>query len=209
MNAPPPEPASASVPSSGNIETIIAEATTKLGGVVDIRRADILAFPGDAIVVPTTTDGDGGVKINEAIRAAAGPESWSVIRNEFGYGLKKIGGARKTNSHNIAACKYIIHAIGPDRRSSNEMGETAGRLLKKCISRSLALAEAAGADSIAMSPISTGIYGFAPGEAARLTLETVKTFLELDSRPKPIEELSFVFGEDNDVDEVEYHNLFP
>jgi hypothetical protein len=67
MNTPPPEPAPAIVPSSGNIDTIIAEATTKLGGAVDVRRADILAFPGDAIVVPATHDGDGSVDINEAI----------------------------------------------------------------------------------------------------------------------------------------------
>jgi O-acetyl-ADP-ribose deacetylase (regulator of RNase III) len=88
------------------------------------------------------------------------------------------------------------------------MEETPGRLLKQCISKRLALAEAASADTIAISPISTGTYGCAPRDAARLTLETIKAFLDLDTRPKPIEELSFVFGKDNEVDEVEYHNLF-
>jgi O-acetyl-ADP-ribose deacetylase (regulator of RNase III) len=185
MNAPLPKAASANEPSSGDIETIIAEATTVLGGVVDIRRADILTFSGDAIVVPVIHDGGDGVDINEAIQDAAGPESWSAICKEFCHGRKKVGDARMTKSHNITPCRFIVHAVGPDCRLSDDVEEMAS-LLKQCISKSLTLAEAAGAESIAISPISTGPYGLPPTEAARLTLEVVRAFLELESRPQPV-----------------------
>lgn len=71
------------------------------------------------------------------------------------------------------------------------------------------MAEATGAESIAIAPISTNIYGFHLGEVGRLTFEVVQAFLDFNTRRKAVEELSLVFGEEDDVNEVEYHNLFP
>lgn len=63
-----------------------------------------------------------------------------------------------TDSHGVTPRKHTVHTARFDSRVSNDTGYTLRSLLKQCIARSSALAEAAGAESIAIAPISTNIY---------------------------------------------------
>jgi len=66
--------------------------------------------------------------------------------------------------------RYVVHAVGPVYRDGRH-GEP--DLLASAYRRSLEIAVAAGARSIAFPSISTGAYRYPIAEAARVALQTV------------------------------------
>lgn len=71
------------------------------------------------------------------------------------------------------ACRYVIHAVGPVWGSGDEDAKLAA-----AIRGSLALAEKLGLASLALPPISTGIFGFPKERAARVILEAVRAYFD-------------------------------
>jgi O-acetyl-ADP-ribose deacetylase (regulator of RNase III) len=69
--------------------------------------------------------------------------------------------------------RHIIHAVGPDCRETKP--EDRDKLLVSAYVAALRLAESAGARTIAIPAISTGIYGFPPERAAVLVADLLKT----------------------------------
>jgi O-acetyl-ADP-ribose deacetylase (regulator of RNase III) len=67
--------------------------------------------------------------------------------------------------------RWIVHTVGPVWHGG-ERGEP--DLLRSCYRRSLAVARAVGATSIAFPAISTGIFGYPPDAAAEIAVEAVR-----------------------------------
>ena len=95
------------------------------------------------------------------------------------------GEARITGAYQLAA-KHVIHTVGPVWRGGTR-DEPAQ--LASCYRNSLALAAQHGAKSIAFPSISTGVYGYPIGKAAKVAVATVRTWLD---DPGSIELVRFV-----------------
>jgi O-acetyl-ADP-ribose deacetylase len=68
-------------------------------------------------------------------------------------------------------CRYVIHAVGPVWGEGDE-----DNILKEAICGSLDVAERLNLASLSFPAISTGIYGFPKGRAARIMLETFRSY---------------------------------
>ena len=158
--------------------------------VLELAQGDITRQETDAIVNAANSSLLGGGGVDGAIHRAGGPailEDCKKIR--AARGELPPGEAVITTGGRLKA-RFVIHTVGPVYGAS---GDDAA-LLARCHEASLALAVASGVRSIAFPAISTGAYGYPVGEAARVSLTAVRTFLERDP---PIDLVRFVLsGED-------------
>lgn len=94
------------------------------------------------------------------------------IMREQGY-EEPAGRAKITPAYNLP-CDYVIHTVGPIVRGRLNAGHCS--LLKSCYNSCLEAAVNNGIKSIAFCCISTGIFGFPQNEAAKIAINTVKSF---------------------------------
>jgi O-acetyl-ADP-ribose deacetylase len=143
-------------------------------------QADITTLRVDAIVNAANTSLLGGGGVDGAIHRAAGPQLLEACRLLAGC---KTGEAKATPGFNLPA-KWIFHTVGPVWRDGNHNEDT---LLASCYQHCLDLAATHNCDTIAFPAISTGIYGFPKPRAARIAIETVRTWCTQNTptQPKP------------------------
>lgn len=157
---------------------------------LSVVLGDITELEVDAVVNAANTSLLGGGGVDGAIHQKAGPElleQCKMIRAR--QGGCAVGDAVITAAGNLPA-RYVIHTVGPTwvngTRGEDDLLVSAYRSSLKC-------AEENGVESIAFPNISTGVYRFPKERAARLALETVRSY-----QSNTIKEVIFVcFGTDN------------
>ncbi|BFL65135.1 O-acetyl-ADP-ribose deacetylase [Roseomonas mucosa] len=135
------------------------------------EQTDITTLAVDAIVNAANRALAGGGGVDGAIHRAAGPE---LVRASRALAPCPTGEARITPGFRLPA-RHVIHTVGPVWHGG---GSGEAELLAACYRNSIALLRQAGGRSIAFPAISTGIYGYPPGPAARIAVATVRQALE-------------------------------
>lgn len=96
---------------------------------------------------------------------------------------EETGKAKITSGYNLPA-NYILHTVGPIVQWSVTREDE--ELLASCYRECLKLAADHGVESIAFCCLSTGVFRFPQQRAAEIATETVKDYLEKDSRIKKV-----------------------
>lgn len=158
-------------------------------------RGDITRERVDAIVNAANGSLLGGGGVDGAIHRAAGPalleECRALRRDRLPDGLP-VGDAVATGAGELPA-RWVIHTVGPNRHA----GQTDPTLLASCYSRSLEVADEVGARTVAFPAVSAGVYGWDPGEVARIAVEAVRR----SPVTERIELVRFVLFSDDVLDE--------
>jgi len=154
---------------------------------LSLIQGDITKQATDAIVNAANSSLMGGGGVDGAIHRAGGPaileECKRIVARQ---GRLPTGKAVITTGGNLKA-KYVIHTVGPIWHGGNR-GEP--ELLASAYRESLKLATERTLNSVSFPSISTGAYGYPVGEAARVALGAVISFLK--EHTTSIKEVVFV-----------------
>lgn len=96
---------------------------------------------------------------------------------------EETGKAKITSGYHLPA-KYILHTVGPIIQCSVNREDE--ELLASCYRECLKLAADTGVESIAFCCLSTGVFRFPKQRAAVIATNTVKQYLDKDSRIKKV-----------------------
>ncbi len=177
---------------------------TFLDGRVLVKVGDLTKEATDAIVNAANHTLLGGGGVDGAIHRAGGPdilkECKEIRRLQFPDGLPT-GQAVITTAGRMPA-KYVIHTVGPVYGSG---GKEKADLLAACYANSLSLAAKKGLQSVAFPAISTGIYGYPPAGAARVSSGAIEQFLKKDS---VLREVILIFFSPSDAETFLKNQVF-
>lgn len=155
-------------------------------GRLELRQGDITTFPADAIVNAANSSLAGGGGVDGAIHRVGGPEIMADLERRYGRDRHCPTGSAVITTAGHLPARWVIHAVGPIWRGGRS-GEP--ELLRSAYETALRLAVEAGARSVTLPSISTGIYGYPLDEAAPIALAVARGHLAAES---PVERIVFV-----------------
>eukprot|EP00184_Porphyridium_aerugineum_P001259 CAMPEP_0184698372 /NCGR_PEP_ID=MMETSP0313-20130426/5022_1 /TAXON_ID=2792 /ORGANISM="Porphyridium aerugineum, Strain SAG 1380-2" /LENGTH=205 /DNA_ID=CAMNT_0027157307 /DNA_START=236 /DNA_END=853 /DNA_ORIENTATION=+ len=190
--------------------------------ILEVEEGDLTDIHTDAIVNAANPSLLGGGGVDGAIHRAAGSKLLKECKTLNGC---QTGDAKITLGYDLPS-KYVIHAVGPVYGTANDAA-----LLKRVHIRSLEIATAVNENiatkrdaemlnkfkypikSIAFPAISTGVYGYPMGDAARIGLSAVVEFMQAHANDPPenrIDHVVFVlFGRSAfDIYAKQMQNMF-
>lgn len=129
----------------------------------------------DAIVNGANAALQAGQGLDGAIRSAAGPQMSKYLAANYPNGCPT-GNAVLSPGFNLPA-KYVVHAVGPNCQTTKDL-KPAAILLGKAYAAILNEAGTLGLTSIAIPPISTGIFNFPRASAATIAAKAIRSFFE-------------------------------
>lgn len=135
------------------------------GRSIETLRGDITKQDVDAVVNAANAQLAPGGGVAGAIHRAAGPELWEACRPLGGCAT---GEAKLTDGFALPA-RWIVHTVGP----VYGLDQPSAELLAASYRNSLAVADDAGAHSIAFPALSTGAFGYPLEAAAEVALQTL------------------------------------
>ncbi|MBA2620809.1 MAG: O-acetyl-ADP-ribose deacetylase [Acidobacteria bacterium] len=167
-----------------------------LDGRVAVKSGDITREKVDAIVNAANSTLFGGGGVDGAIHRAGGAsvleECRDIRRVKYPDGLPT-GEAFITSGGNLPA-RFVIHTVGPIYAAKE--AEAPEKLLANCYKNSLRLAVENDLKTIAFPSISTGAFGYAKNEAARVSSVAIKEFLDRD---ETLQQVLLIFFSDADA----------
>lgn len=135
---------------------------------MEVVLGDITALRVDAIVTAANESLLGGGGVDGAIHRAAGPR---LAAAGAAIGPCDPGDAMATPAFGLdPPVRHIIHTVGPVWEGG---GYGEAEILASCYRRGLEVADQLGAQTIAFPSIATGVYGYPPGQAARIAVTTL------------------------------------
>jgi O-acetyl-ADP-ribose deacetylase (regulator of RNase III) len=145
---------------------------------LSLIQGDITKQGTEAIVNAANPSLMGGGGVDGAIHRAGGrailEDCIEIVKKQ---GRLPIGKAVITRGGNLSA-KYVIHTVGPIWHGGIEKE---AELLTSAYQESLKLATEHNVQSISFPSISTGAYGYPVGEASKVAIKAVITFLRQKS----------------------------
>jgi O-acetyl-ADP-ribose deacetylase (regulator of RNase III) len=192
------------------LEGEILEEEKKKKGIIDVLslpktknprialfQGDITVLKADAIVNAANAELLGCFVplhscIDNAIHSAAGAglrEECDEIMRKQGH-PEETGKAKITRGYHLPAA-HVIHTVGPI--VSGEVTEENRKDLASCYRSCLSLAAEHSLSSLVFCCLSTGVFSFPNGEAAKIAVSTVTEYLS--SHPLPQLVVFDVFGE--------------
>src|SRR5690606_22380158 len=139
-----------------------------------LLQGDITDQSVDAIVNAANSGLRGGSGVDGAIHRRGGPDIMAECRAIIDrIGELDDGDAVRTTAGRLNA-KHIVHTVGPIYKGGSK-GEAAK--LARAWTRSLEVAQEAGARTVAFPAISTGVYGYPVADAARVSLGAALAWL--------------------------------
>ncbi|MEU4107780.1 O-acetyl-ADP-ribose deacetylase [Streptomyces sp. NPDC027717] len=151
---------------------------------ITLVQGDITEQRVDAIVNAANSSLLGGGGVDGAIHRRGGPAILAACRDlrasHYGGGLPT-GEAVATTAGDLPA-EWVIHTVGPVWQGPG----SDPALLASCYRESLRVADELGARTVAFPAISTGVYRWPVGEAARVAFDAVRF------TPTGVEEARFV-----------------
>lgn len=152
--------------------------------VIRVILGNITEQSVDAIVNSANWSLFSGSGIDGVIHRAAGPGLEKEAREL--HGTCKAGNAVVTGAHDLPA-RMVIHAVGP-RYMDGLRGED--ETLRQCYRKIFELGHEHSVRSMALPPISTGIYNY-PFDAAE-TIAVTEALLSLEGGTLELEDLRFI-----------------
>jgi len=143
-------------------------------GLLELRQGDITTIAADAIVNAANSSLAGGGGVDGAIHRAGGPEIMADLERRYGRERHCPTGSAAITTAGRLPARWVIHAVGPMWRGGRS-GEP--ELLRGAYETSLRLAAEAGARSVTLPSISTGIYGYPLDQAAPIALAVARAHL--------------------------------
>ena len=150
---------------------------------LSITQGDITGMSTNAIVNAANSSLMGGGGVDGAIHRAGGPvilkECKEIVARQ---GQLPTGQAVITSGGRVKT-RYVIHTVGPIWRGGDQQE---AELLASAYRESLNVAAENNLVSVSFPSISTGVYRYPLGEAARIALKTVAAFLQQTTSVKEV-----------------------
>lgn len=163
------------------------------GRTLALVQGDITRIPADAIVNAANSRLAGGGGVDGAIHRAGGPEIMADLERRYGPLETRwcpTGSAVLTIAGRLPA-RWVIHAVGPVWRGGRA-GEA--EQLASAYATSLRLADEAGAQTVTLPAISTGVYGYPLAEGAEVAVGVVADALRTATSLKCVTLVLFSAG---------------